>query len=402
MKSLVTSAALCAAVFTSFAIAQSSDDPQGGEAKPTHLPRYIVTDLGTLPNGTGAYNLATALADNGLTTGFVSVPGGAFHAVLWDKGSITDLGTLGGPNSEGYGVNERAEVSGFSDTAAPDPNGEDFCGFGTRLICRGFVWKDGTMTPLPTLGGNNGVSGLVINRRGEVPGYAENTTRDPACPAPQVFEFKPVIWGVDSGVRELPTFPGDAEGFAFGINGEGQAVGSSGSCANLGSDGVYLFESHALSWKEGRVTDLGNLGGTGGAGGVGNAAFAVNNRGDVVGHSDLPGDAVTHAFVWTRRTGMRDLGTLPGDTVSFGEDINDAGEIVGISMPVEFSGLRAVLWENGVAIDLNSLVVPGRSAGLHLWAAYAIDCQGQISGTGTTSGGEMHAFLATPVDDREK
>jgi uncharacterized membrane protein len=99
---------------------------------------------------------------------------------------------------------------------------------------------------------------------------------------------------------------------------------------------------------------------------------------------------------------MRDLGTLPGDTFSFGEDINDAGEIVGISMPVEFSGLRAVLWENGVPLDLNSLVVPGRSAGLHLEGAYSINCRGEIGGEGTTSGGESHAFLATRVDDDER
>ena len=65
---------------------------------------------------------------------------------------------------------------------------------------------------------------------------------------------------------------------------------------------------------------------------------------------------------------MREQGTLPGDTVSFGEDINDQGEIVGISMPVEFSGLRAVLWENGVPFDLNSIVFQGRDAGCTSWA----------------------------------
>jgi probable HAF family extracellular repeat protein len=364
-------------------------------------PRYIVIDLGTLPNGTEANDNAFAGAGSGAATGYVSLPGGAVHAVLWDKKSITDMGTLGGLNSSGFGLNERAQVSGYSETGSSDPNGEDFCGYGTHLICLGFLWQNDAMTPLPTLGGNNG-SGLRINSRDEVAGYAENTTKDPSCPAPQVFEFKPVIWGANGDIHELPTFSGDAEGFAWGINGEGQAVGASGSCAGFGSDGFYLFESHALSWKDGKVTDLGNLGGIGGAGGLGNAAFAVNNRGDVVGHSDLPGDAVTHAFLWTRKTGMKDLGTLPGDTFSFGEDINDAGEIVGISMPVEFSGLKAVLWENGAPIDLNSLVVPGGNAGLHLEGAFSINCRGQITGQGTTSGGEMHAFLATRVDDDER
>ena len=79
------------------------------------------------------------------------------------------------------------------------------------------------------------------------------------------------------------------------------------------------------------------------------------------------------------------------------------GEIVGVSLPVEVPGFtKAVLWENGVAFDLNSLVIPGRNAGLDLKFPVSINCRGQIAGSGTTSGGEYHAFLATPVDDDEK
>ena len=90
-------------------------------------------------------------------------------------------------------VNEKGEVGGLSDTSIPDPNGEDFCGFGTHLICLPFVWQDGVIRPLATLGGNNGQA-LEVNNRGQVAGEAENTTPDPTCAPPQVFQFKPVIW----------------------------------------------------------------------------------------------------------------------------------------------------------------------------------------------------------------
>lgn len=126
-----------------------------------------------------------------------------------------------------------SRVSGVTETADSDPKGEDFCGFGTHLVCRPFVWENGAMNSLPTLGGNNGEAGL-INHHGEIAGNVENKTRDRTCPAggPQVFEEKPVIWKMGE-VRELLTAPGDPDGWAFGINDRGQVVGASGSCSQL-------------------------------------------------------------------------------------------------------------------------------------------------------------------------
>jgi probable HAF family extracellular repeat protein len=58
-----------------------------------------------------------------------------------------------------------------------------------------------------------------------------------------------------------------------------------------------------------RVTDLGTLGGTY------SFAFGLNNAGEVAGGSATPNqtDFVSQtAFLWTKQTGMRDLGTLGG------------------------------------------------------------------------------------------
>src|SRR5260370_37237444 len=59
-------------------------------------PRYSVQDLGTLG---GAFSLAGGLNDKGEGEGFAGLSVTSVHAFLWRNGIMTDLGTLGGPNS---------------------------------------------------------------------------------------------------------------------------------------------------------------------------------------------------------------------------------------------------------------------------------------------------------------
>jgi probable HAF family extracellular repeat protein len=161
--------------------------------------------------------------------------------------------------------------------------------------CLPYVWQYAVTIPLPTLGGNNGVASM-INKQGTVAGWAENTTLDPTCQAPQKLQFQPVIWE-NGEIQQLPTSSGDLEGVAEGINDKGQVVGGSGSCAGLDPfNFLYLVAHHALLWETGTVTDLGNLGGSG-LGFYGNIAYDINNQGQVVGASDLKGDTSSHAFL---------------------------------------------------------------------------------------------------------
>jgi probable HAF family extracellular repeat protein len=374
-------------------------------------PRYTVTDLGAVGSTIGQPFFVT---NNSLVSGAAPVADTSVHAVLWYRGQETDIGTpglagpdglaFGGNNSAAFGVNERGQAVGEAASSTVDPNGEDFCGFKSfglpsfGTTCLPFVWQYFVMTPLPTLGGNNGAA-QAINSRGQVAGTAETTMRDPACPAPQLFQFKPVFWE-NGQVLELPTYPGDLNGIAFGINGNGDVAGASGECTAFSPDSLdFLQPLHALLWQTGTVTDLGNLGGTGHGNGI--QAYAVNRQDEVVGYSDLPGDTTFHAFLWTKETSMKDLGTLPGGAASLAIGINDAGEVVGISLDATFTP-HAYLWENGVMTDLNTLVntnplIPGGSA-LFLASACSINSSGVITGFAfDTSTGEIHAYLATPA-----
>jgi probable HAF family extracellular repeat protein len=364
---------------------------QSQQSQNQKLPRYSLTVLGTLG---GTFSQAGGGINNrGQVAGWSALPGDSnIHAVVWDRGVITDLGTLGGPNSftpEDPALNSRGEVVGFSDTAMQDPNQEGFCGlaigfaFGTH-VCLPFIWRRGTMTALPTLGGTNGFAS-AINNRGQVVGVAETSHRDPACPPPQVLSVRAVLWQ-DGQARELPPFPGDPAAGAFAINDNGQAVGTSGTCAGV----AFGFAGHALLWQDGKPIDLGNLGFP-----FANIAFAINNRGQIVGSAGVVqnGQPYHHAFLWQHGT-MTDLGTLPGLPVSLANAINNSGQAVGFSQDADGNNTVAVLWQNGVMANLNTLIPPGSP--MFLIEALGINDRGQIIGYGSLPNGQVLAYLLTP------
>jgi probable HAF family extracellular repeat protein len=111
------------------------------------------------------------------------------------------------------------------------------------------------------------------------------------------------------------------------------------------------------------MVDLGTLGGR-------SIARGVNDKGQVVGYSDLS-TAGTHAFVWTEQDGLIDLGTL--GTYSFAHDINDRGAVVGSSNPPN-AGATAFLWtERGGMLGLGDF-----------FTADAVNAKEQIMGLRTT------------------
>ncbi len=380
------------ALLAGSASAQGQSAMQAGQAAPV---RYSVIDLGEVGNPPAQPYF---IRNNGLISGAAAIPGGALHAALWFEGAKFDIGTngLGGPNNAAFGVNHFGQAVGEAETSLTDA--EDFCGFNaygfrSSTACVPFVWQDGVMSKLATLGGENGVANM-INNRGEVAGLAETAMKDPAAGCP-VHRFEPVVWA-NGKIFVLPTFPGDSDGVAAALNDRGQVAGASGTCSPFNpNSGLYLTENHAMVWENGKGTDLGDLG-PNGLPGAGNHACAINNQGVAVGH--VTSKASTVAFLWTREKGMKGLGTLTGDLASFALGINDEGQVVGQSISPDFSTVRAFLWQNGSMIDINTLVT-SNPAKLYLLSGVSINSRKGITGLAVDGAGVLHGYLAIPKRD---
>ena len=124
-----------------------------------------------------------------------------------------------------------------------------------------------------------------------------------------------------------------------------RVVGTSGYC------GAYF---HAFLWSpKAGLQDLGAL-----PGGNYSQGYGVNSHGVVVGEAvGLANDNYyIHAFSWTRATGMRDLGILPGGTYSRATGINGSGLIVGYGdFPNAGTFTHAILWSQSGMTDLGAI-----------------------------------------------
>ncbi|MHC4757406.1 MAG: hypothetical protein ACYTE8_02000 [Planctomycetota bacterium] len=272
----------------------------------THIRSVIwengtVTDLGTL-GGVGD-TMADGLNDLGQVVGHSGTSNGSTHGFLWENGAMTDLGAISNDFSRAYGINNNSQITGWTQIDnSPDPRG----------VTRAFIWENGTMTNLGTLGG--WVSyGFSINDFGRVAGYSYNSS--------------------------------------------GQV--------------------HGFFWENNVMTDIGSIVGT---------FVNINNSGQIVGCSTNG-----HGFLWDDGI-MTDIGTLGGNS-SKAKSINNVGQVVG-SSKILTGEKHAFIWENGTMVDLNTLIDP--SSEWILNSAYSINDKGWIVGVGIHPDGAMHAFLLKP------
>jgi uncharacterized membrane protein len=372
---------------------------------------YTVT---VLPSLGGTNSAANSINGRGWPMGTSFLSGNTImHAALWQDGNVTDLETLGGPNSavEWPVENDRGYVSGISETAEKDPLGESTSWSCHAFLpdngssgdtCLAFVWHAGHMRKLPTLGGNNGY-GAGMNERGEIAGWAETKMHDSTCVSPQVLQFLPVVWNaMTRKAKALLTLTvkgkTDPDGAATAVNREGEVVGISGIC----DVAVGRFTArHAVLWKNDRPIELQTLGGI-----SWNTPTAINDRGQIVGFlnrhgkADRGGNPNFISVIWTDPSSApTKIGTLPGDKLSEPTSINNDGAVLGVSFPSS----DVYVWQDGMLTDITKLVLqtypslkPISVGGINDRGEIAGQACQLVSGNCPSSGATLVTFLAVP------
>lgn len=345
--------------------------------------------LALLPGGCSGFALAindhgliVGVADNGVIDQATGAP--EMRAVMWRDGQIRDLGTFGGGNGLAVAVNESGQIAGFAQNAEFDPFdfGDLFLfGLPSSAEWRGFLWQNGIMHDLGTLGGSDAAAtgDLPLNNRGDIAGFS--FTSDVANADTGVPTLDSFVWR-DGQLHDLGTLGGTITK-AFTLNSHSQVVGTSLIAGDA--------ESHAFFWDRGRIYDLGSLGGSfAGAG-------WVNDRGDAIGAALLPGDNIVRAVIY--RHGAQQLGTLEGDDCSDAFVINNKTQVVGHSFPCDSDADRGYVWQNGVITDLNDFV-PENSSVVIASAGYISD-NGVIAAAGRLPNGDTRAIVLIPCSKDE-
>jgi probable HAF family extracellular repeat protein len=219
----------------------------------------VMTDLGTL-GGTNSGILGDGINDSGQAVGLAETtvpdptnpPYSEYHAFLWQNETMIDLGTLGGPKSIAWAINNSGQVVGAADvTKSISP------------ITHAFMWQQGVMTDLGTLGGSTSTA-LAINNRGQVVGVSN---------LPGDLSIHTFLWQ-NGGMVDLGVLDPNVNSVAGDINNRGQVVG-------------YSFDMNAnnftaLLWENGVIYNLNDLL-------VGDSglqllfAFQINDGGQIVG-----------------------------------------------------------------------------------------------------------------------
>jgi probable HAF family extracellular repeat protein len=303
--------------------------------------QYTLTDLGTLG---GKSSSAAGINASGQITGGSTLPGDQVtHVFTYANGVMKDIGTPDGSTyAVGSGINASGQLSVNTQARAPwrysngvwtnlnpaDP-AQDQYGSAQAINDSGHVtgdtdgngfFYDGTLHFFPTaieqIGTGNGINNSDVITGGQTvePGNREIG-----------FVYNPHTGSITTFI-----------GFDGGFQSEGDAINASGYVAGWADYGSIPVDPstssegppHAFLNDAAGEHDLGTLGGSSSFG------DAINANSQVVGSSDLAGDAVTHAFLYSGGV-MMDVNSLvsssalaPYVTLNEATGINDSGWII--------------------------------------------------------------------------
>lgn len=290
------------------------------------------TTYGSFPNGLNNASASQAFGR--------SETGNGEHGVIWQNGTATDIGTLGGTYSEIRDGNDAGKFVGNS--------------YNSSGTLHPFSYENGVMTDLLTssqsgqFGTANAVDGSgKVYGKTDIPNVGLRPVRYTgggsyvdlsgsgmatgasitACNAAGVlvgFSSNQAFLYIGSTQTTLPRL-GGTQSQANDVNALCQVVGSSLTTGNMVQH-AFLFTPTVPGTASGTITDLGTLGGDN------SYALGCNSWGVVVGQSEVSPNNATRGFVWTECSGMVNINSKidpnAGWVITSVLKVNEKGELI--------------------------------------------------------------------------
>jgi probable HAF family extracellular repeat protein len=298
---------------------------------------------------------------------FFGLAGGAPSSGQEAGYTLYELGTLGGPNTYAYDINDSGQIVGAGEKT-PHAYG---------WVAQAFIGtKEGIAELFPGEEGES--SAKAINREGTVAGHKNG---------------RAFIIGGGSPFVDLGPLPGASHSAGLSIN---RAKKVAGFSWNQG-----VFEKGSLWAGDGSGNYLNSE--IVAFGGAYARALSLNDADEVVGYGQTVA-GYNRAFRWKAGAAdpLEELGVLPGFEESFANRINSRGWAVGYSLKYEgyFPAARACLWGPNGLQELKRKNQAGVSESVSYSEAYGINDSGWVVGMFySAEHGQFRAFVWDPANE---